>query len=360
MTAFSGSAGRAFFRADGRPHVIQRGNLVITHDTHGGVRIASFQRDGSQLVNTPSGGYLERRVNRNGQTYAQRTYVVNGRSYARSYAVYQVNNVEVARYVAPVSYAPGFLLWAATAAWGSIPYDWGWSSQSWFLAGGGYFAPSPFYASPSLWVTDYAMAASLRGGYPQDTTGAQVPAEAPQAPISPELKGKFALQVQEHERSLAVTPQSVAPVDKGATLRPETPFIVSDSLDVMVGNQECALTAGDIVAIDGDVPNGASQVSVLVKSSKARDCAPGSRSLLSLSALEEMHAAFLDHVDAGLGALSEKQGSLLPQGPPANPRLTAGMVAPDPGVAERLKQQQLTASIAEKDVLKAAFPDDSL
>jgi len=58
-----------------------------------------------------------------------------------------------------------------------------------------------------------------------------------------------------------------------------------------------------------------------------------------------------------LGALSEKQGAV------AQVRRQSAshgrMVAPDPGVAERLKQQQLTASIAEKDVLKAAFPDDS-
>jgi hypothetical protein len=359
VTAFSGRAGRATFLADGRPHVILKNNLAITHDTQGGLRIASFQRDGSRLVNTPAGGFLERRVNRNGQTYAQRTYVVNGRSYTRSYGVYRVNNIEVMRYIPPVSFAPAFLLWAAAPRWGAVPYDWGWSSQAWFVAGGGYFVPAGVYTSPALWVTDYAMAASLRSGYPQGTTVTPALAEGPQAPISPALKSQFAAQVQEHERSLASTPQIVTVADKGATLGLETPFIVSDSLDVMVGDQECSLTAGDIVAINGHFSNSDSQVPVVVKSSKARDCAAGSRSSLSVGALEEMHAAFLDHVDAGLGALSEKQGSLLPQGPPANPRLTGGSAAPEAGVADRLGQQMFNASRAEREVLRAAFPGDN-
>ena len=126
----------------------------------------------------------------------------NGQHYAYAYRGYYWHGHPYFGYVPANYYASAYYGWAFTP-WGArVAYSWAWGGAPWYRSYGYYFAPSPFYDSASLWLTDYLLAANLQaeyesraqasaGGYASDAAAADG-----QAVITPEMKQLIADEVR--------------------------------------------------------------------------------------------------------------------------------------------------------------------
>jgi hypothetical protein len=343
-----------------------------------------------QQADQSGGGYVQRAyLTRNGRTYYQRTYVVGGRSYARVYRGYYYHGVRYYGYVPGYYYHPVFYGWAYNP-WVSpvyySPMAWGWAGAPWFGFYGGFFTPYPVYASASLWLTDYLIAANLQAAYqaqaeanaaaaaaagppPADNSGAPSdggPAAINQTPLSPEVKQAIADEVQRQlaaEKDAAANPQAAAQTAPASEQVPdalnpaERVFVVATNLDVSVptSGQECSLTAGDVVMRLSDTPDTNQNVTVTIQSTKKADCPTGQTVAIGVQDLQEMHNQLLERLDDGLKTLADNGGTGgLPK--PPDTGTTAGEVpppAPDSGAAAQLSAQQQQADQTQSQVQQA-------
>src|ERR1700687_3205245 len=163
---FSKPGTDARFAGDGNLRYAQvarpdHSRMTIHHATWGERDVEVVRPDHSRVVVMGRNrGYLERPLGRPG--YYSRTYVVEGRSYARVYRGYSYRHEVYYGYVPPVYYHHDFYGWAERA-WGEpVVFGWGWHREPWFGIYGAYLDPLPVYPSPALWLTDFLLAANLR------------------------------------------------------------------------------------------------------------------------------------------------------------------------------------------------------
>jgi hypothetical protein len=352
--------------------MIHANGMMIHHGLRGG-RVIVSERNGRTIVNTGRrGGYVQRPyLTRNGREYYQRTYVVGGRSYVRVYRGWEYGGVRYYAYVPTYYYHPRFYFWAYNPWVTPIYYGpaaWGWVGMPWFGFYVGFFTPYPVYASASLWLTDYLLAANLQAAYQAqaqaNAAAAQAPPEnygpaaASQTPLSPEVKQAIADEVQRQlaaQQGAAANPQAAPTSAVPDALNPaERVFVVSSSLDVMVPGtgQECSLTAGDVVMRLSDSPDANQNVTASVQSSKQADCSSGQTVAIGVQDLQEMHNQFQAQIDSGEQALASKGGTGgLPK--PPDTGTTAGQVplpTPDADAASQLAAQQQQADQTEQQV----------
>jgi hypothetical protein len=311
--------------------------------------IETRRADGSRVVMaSPHRGYVERSVR---PGFVARTYVVGGRSYARVYRSYSFRGVVYHRYVPAFYFHPGFYSWVYNPWAGPVVFSWDFYSSPWYGYYGPYFAPSPVYNSPSLWLTDYLISENLKAAYEarQQAAGGQT------AAITPEIKELISQQVRQElaaERKAAENDKS-GEVDTAQTATPvaldptQRVFVVSTSLSVPGDNdQTCALTPGDIILRSSTQTGDENNIAVTVLSSKGGNCPAGSNTTVDSATLQEMHNDFRQHIDSGLAVLAQNQGKGgLPTGPAANPTLTRdGQAAPDLDAASAVTSLQQSAA----------------
>jgi hypothetical protein len=379
FTDRSGHPASATFRPGGRVATIHANGMTINHGLRGGRTIVA-ERNGRTIVSTGSrGGYVQRPyLNRGGRAYYQRTYVVGGRSYARVYRGYDYRGVRYYGYAPGYYYHPSFYGWAYNPWVAPVYYGpaaWGWVGTPWFGFYGGFFTPYPVYATASLWLTDYLIAADLQAAYQArlDANAGQAPADnyvAPpsggpaasnQTPLTPEVKQAIADEVQQQlaaEKAAAANPQA-APTSAQVpdALNPaERVFVVATNLDVTAADsgQECSLTPGDVVMRLSDTPDDNQNVTASVQSSKRGDCATGQTVVIGVQDLQEMHNQFREQLDSGLKTLADKGGTGgLPKAP--DTATTNGEVPPPPPdsvVADQLQAQQQQADQTEAQAVQ--------
>jgi len=338
------------------------------------------ERNGRTIVTTGHGGYVQRAyLTRGGRTYYQRTYVYGGRSYVHVYRGWDYHGVRYYGYAPVYFYHPGFYGWCYNPWFAPVYYSpvaWGWAGSPWWGFYGGFFTPYPVYATASLWLTDYLIAANLQAAYQAQAAAnaaaanaaaaqaaaanAPPPAEGAaeasnQAPLTPEIKQAIADEVQRQlaaEKAAAAAPQQAGPAPTADqvpdALNPaERVFVVSSNLDVAVpaSGQECSLTAGDVVMRLSDTPDANQNVTASIQSTKKADCPTGQTVAIGVQDLQEMHNQFQAQLDSGLKTLADKGGTGgLPK--PPDTATTGGEVpapAPDSSAAEQLQAQQQQA-----------------
>ena len=373
----------AAFHSNGRLASVRAPGIQVDRGLHGERTIVS-ERNGSRLVGQgPHRGYMERPyLNRNGQTYLQRTYTVNGRTYACVYRDHIYGGVHYPEYVPTHYYRPGFYNYAYARWPAPVTYQWGWSSQPWGVAYGAYLVPAPSYPAPAFWITDYVLAADVQNAYAarQDVSavspGLEEPGDqVPSAPspdsnevsaqvagqVSVQVKGQIAAEVESEigmEAKQSSQPSASAPPADAdsppAALDPsQRLFVVSSNLDVSTpGGQECTLGGGDTIARIDDTPGEDNKVRAKVVTSKQQDCRAGVMVLVGLNDLQEMRNSFHQEIDAGLDTLASSGGQGgLPPAADASP--IPGEVpppAPDGNVDGRLQAQAMEGSQAEAQV----------
>ena len=374
-------------RANGGVAEVHANGMTIHQNLHGG-RTVVVERNDRTIVTTGHGGYVQRTyIVRGGNTYYQRTYVYGGRTYVNVYRGYYYHGARFYGYAPFRFYHPVFYGWCYNPWLAPVYYSpgaWGWVGAPWWRFYHGFFTPYPVYATASLWLTDYLIAANLQAAYQAQAAanaaaanaaaaqaaGAYAPppaegaAEASaQTPLTPEIKQAIADEVQRQlaaEQAASAAPQQAAPAPAPTAeqvpdaLNPaERVFVVSSAVDVAVpaSGQECSLTAGDVVMRLSDTPDANQTVTASIQSTKTADCPTGQTVAIGVQDLQEMHNQFQAQLDTGLKTLADKGGTGgLPK--PPDTATTGGEVpppAPDSNAAAQLaaQQQQANQTVAQ-------------
>jgi hypothetical protein len=363
---------RTFRSPSGSTAVIHDGR-VRTMTTSNGMRVSHvgdrrevFVRRGDRVIvtNARGHGYVQREVVVRNQRFVQRTYYSpNGVRYAHIYRPYYYRGAVVNVYAPVRYYNAGFYTYAAANPWRTpIAYRWGWMSDPWYNGYGGvYFTPYPVYSRPSLWLTDYLIAASFQEGYQAslDTGSANFAANNFAAPLGNDVKEMISQEVQQQlawERAQAqpnspnVPPQSAEPpivADHASHT-----LVAYSSLNADSGGQECTITESDVLHFDAAQPLSGTSANVQVVWSKPNDCTTGSLVTLPIEQLQEMQNHMLEHMNQGLEQMQSQQGQNgLPRLGPGlagshQAAYAAELPQPDPNVADELREQAQEADSA--------------
>jgi hypothetical protein len=355
-------------------HVAARGNaraMDIHHGLGGGRRVEVERRDGSRVVVERGGrGYVQRPYRYGGREYAHRTYYRNGRVYDRYYAPYSYRGGFVSVY-SPVAYfAPAYYGWAYNPWAAPVPYAWGWGGNPWYGYYGAYFTPYPVYPSASLWLTDYLISQTLMTAY-QERAAAAAQAGAPgdAAPLTPQVKGLIAAEVQRQialentEAKNAQADPASSGINRLMSDNVQHVFVAGRDLDVTdAGGAECALSQGDAIQLTGPPAADATAATLIVLSSKGgQECPKGDLVSVAFADLQEMQNHLRETIDQGMGDLQAKQGhgglpALPPsaQGEPVKTAFAANAPPPEQDVATQLNEQAQEADKAENEVAAEA------
>jgi hypothetical protein len=263
-------------------------------------------------------------------------------------------------------YRPAFYLYAYNPWRRPVVYVWGWGRSPWYGYYSGYFSPYPEYRSPSLWLTDYLIAATLESAYQERMAANSMPMNnyAGGQPMTPETKQAIAEEVR---RQIDV--QRMEQNQMGSGGGSVTTIFSDNAQHVFVANSsyiynsnvgECMVSEGDVLQMTG-APTNATSADVVVLSSRGQDCPKGSTVSAPLQDLQEMHNAMMATVDRGLGEMQAKQGH---DGIPALPQGSAGTIdspyveeaQPDPNVAGELDGVIRETDRAEQQAIDQAVP----
>jgi len=335
--------------------------MAISHDLNGGRRVRIERGDHTVLVSQGRGGYIQRPpFVAYGHTYVQRTYVRGGAVYARVYRPFAFRGIELDVYAHPHFFGLGFYAWAGTPWPVPVHYRWDFSHAPGCACNASYFAPEPVYPGAPLWLSDYVMANSLQQGY-QDASesgaaGTQACTSQGQTPVSSDVKqaisGEVSRQIQQ-EQAEAATGAAASILDGRSHV-----LVASASLIADAGDQQCAISSGDVVYFSGASAVNGANANIQMLASKGVDCAAGSFASVALDQLQEMQNRMAETIDQGLAYLRSQQGKgglpILPASAmtaPADAPVAAAMPAPDPNAAQELQQESQDATQAEQEAV---------
>jgi hypothetical protein len=364
-------------RPNGRPSDFHRGGMDIHHNLAGGRRIEVERADHSRLYyERGRPGYIAHTYAFRGHDYYRRTYYYNGRAYDRFYNHFAYRGVYLDVYAPARYYGVGFYGWVYNPWAVPVRYSWGLAAAPWYGFYGPYFAPYPVYASPSLWLTDYLISASLASAY-EAHLAAEAQADAamgggPPAPLTPETKQlisdevrrQIALENAESQVNGSQMENDAASSSIARILSDGQPhvFVAGKEMDLVdTSGQECAVTDGDVLQLQGPPAADATSANLVVLSSKGGvECRKSTTVSVSLDEMQEMQNYMRETVDQGLQDLQAKQGQDgIPPAPrsattpPVTALIAQNAPPPDPAGAQELAQQAQASEKSENDVLAA-------
>ncbi|HYC54126.1 MAG TPA: hypothetical protein VEL28_04220 [Candidatus Binatia bacterium] len=281
--------------------------------------------DGRRVVSTGRrAGYSERSYGRyHGRDYYRRTYYYGGHRHSCAYRRSYWGGNPFFVYASPFYFRPRFYFWAYTPWVAPVQYDWGWAPTPWYGYYRSYFVPAPVYPTPALWLTDFLIAESLRVAYetrPVHVAAAPPPVQHTTAvALTPEVKQAIAVEVEaqlREQQEAAESAESTAQYsEEDASIPALDPsvsvFVVSENLFVAtLDGEECELSSGDVLSRIDDAPDEDGNLQVRVAASKAGNCEVGTKPLVQLADLQEMHNQFRAQVDVGLKKLASGEKGL--------------------------------------------------
>jgi hypothetical protein len=360
-------------RPDGKVasfHDPKRG-MDVHRGLNGNRTVVVERSDHSRIVVEHGGhGYVQRPYMYHGHEYASRSYYYHGAYYNRYYGRYYYRGVYINPYYPAFYYRPAFYGWAYNPWAAPVAYGWSWAGTPWFGFYGAYFTPYPVYATPSLWLTDYMISASLAADY-QARVEAQNQAAALSnpAPLSPEAKQliadevrrQIALENAEAQNTGQAEPDAASSsIQRLLTDGVAHVFVAGQDLDVVDGQgAECAISQGDALQLSGQNPADATAATLTVLASKGgKECPKGDTVSVALQDLQDMQNHMRETIDQGMQELQKKQGQGgLPAAPasalaaPVESPMAANAPPPPPEkeVAAQLNDQVKSADVAETE-----------
>jgi hypothetical protein len=340
---------------------------VVYHPPNAPRRVEVIRPGGRVVVaSAPGHGYVQRPIVIQNTTIIKRTYIFNGVPQARIYRPRVFNGITLAIYTPVRYYRPTFYAYAYDPWPRPIVYGWGWAGRPWYGYYGGYFTPYPVYASPSLWLTDYLIAATLETAYQERmadraaSTGNTYVDSGQSAPMSPEVKQAIADEVRrqiDRERAEGQSTNAFGgqPNPVFADNGPHV-FVVHTTYSVSSNAGECSIGEGDVLQMNGAPPANSPYADLIVLSSRGRDCRKGSTVSVALQDLQEMQNQMRATIDRGLGDLQSKQGQ---GGLPVPPQGSTGTIdsayaqeaQPDANAASELTSVTQEADRAEQQAV---------
>ncbi len=335
---------------------------MIRHAPSGARHVELVRPGGRVIVANATGrsGYIQRPLQSHGHAFIQRTYIFNGVSRAQIYRPWSHGGREYNIYTPSHFYRPSFYTWAYTPWSRPVHYRWGWNSRPWYGYYGGYFTPYPTYVSPSFWLADFIIAATLETAYLAQNASVGAPPVIYNSTtcMTPEVKEAITEEVrrQMDQAQADQAAQVSAPPPLFSSRGPRV-FLVSDSLMGYSGNRECPLAEGDVLQLVETPALGAEWAEVRVLSSRGSNCPKGSYLSVRTMDLQEMQNHMQATVDLGMAKLQTSQGR---DGIPKLPAQALGTVnasytadiQPDPEAQSELALAAKEANQSEQEIIR--------
>lgn len=354
---------------NGKPTTISKvgkdGTGVIVHNSPTGVRSINYARkdENGHVVRVVTHGnihYQERESQRR-PGYRIRSYSVDHRSYVHVYhSVHYGRYGYYPVYVPAYYYRPGFYAYFGNPWATAVVFSW--NSYPGYGYYGMYFAPTVTYASPSAWMADYVIANNLQGVYAAQQSAdpdSTEPQDGSITPIPQDVRNGYIQEIQNQIQADQAQASGQAPADATpGALNPKFRIFQSYSdVDADLNGEQCAITGGDFVRREEDVPDANGTVAVTVVSivkPSASHCQANARVRVTVDTLQEWYNGFLDSQQQGFEAMVNLQGhNGVPPAPDtlraANPE---GQATPDdPGVLDNAVQEaQTNASTVQSSI----------
>jgi hypothetical protein len=355
--------------------------MDVHHGLNGGQRVSVERADHSRTVfQKGRPGYVQHPYTFRSHEFAQRNYFYHGRAYNHLYYGYAYRGGYLNVYAPSMYYGAGFYGWAYNPWASPIAFGWGFGGSPWYGYYGYYFSPYSSYPSASYWLTDYMISSDLQTDYAAQQEAGEAdgapPALAGPPELTPEVKQQIAdevrnqLALENQEAGLNAHQAEVDPGSSGidrllsdAANGKQHVFVVGSALDVVDASQtECALSDGDVLALQTAPAADASAASLVVLASKGgQECQKQAVVSVAFEDLQEMQNHMRESIDQGLQQLQAKQGRggipAIPSSASAQPTTaTYASIAPppDPNAAEEIQRQAQQAEQAEADVTAQA------
>jgi hypothetical protein len=332
-----------------------RNGMLIQHGVDGGRRILVSQPDRTRIFATSRGvQYVQHPYTFRGRAYDHRTYYFQGKTVQRYYRPYTYGGATLDAYAPTRFYAPNLYRWAVSS-FRPTPFQWTYTNQPWYQHYSGYFTPDSSYSSPSSWLADFVIGASLLTAYnaEQQSQQAQAPADGSSA-ITPQTKQLVAQEVNRQVREEAVEAQQnaqnvTAPAGSNGVVaelsdRQAHAFVVGSDLDLVdASGRRCMVSEGDVVAVVSPAKADTSTADAIVLASKGgEECQRSVRVQVALDDVQEMQNHMREAVDQGLASTNAAKTV-----PSVTPAFAEAGPPADPNAAQEIQQQQEIAAAAE-------------
>jgi hypothetical protein len=334
-----------------------RNGMYIHHGVDGSKSIVVDRPDHSRVYASSRGlQYVQHPYVFQGHSYDHRTFVVNGQLFHRMYRPYTYRGTTLDVYASTRYYAPNMYQWVNTRASTPQNFTWPYTSNppAWYGHYRGYFTPDSSYTTPTAWLADYVLAASLMGSYKIESAAGQPTPPDASAPITPEVKKMLADEVGRQVQQESVEAQQVSqnhepPAAASSVvqeLQDKQPhvFVVAADLDLVdPSGRRCMVSEGDVVQVVSEQKSDGATVDAVVMASKGGvECERAAKVEIALNDVQEMQNHMRDTIDQGMADTNAgKQAAKI------TPAFAASPPPADSSAASEIEQQQQIAAAAE-------------
>jgi hypothetical protein len=334
-----------------------RNGMYIHHGLDGNRQILVSHPDGSRIYASSRGTqYVQHPYVFRGQTFAHRTYYAQGKLTHQFYRPVPYGRTVLDVYATPRYYDANFYQWATSRFNAPQPFKWDYVSSSppWFGYYKSYFTPDSSYSSPSGWLADFVLGASLAASYKTEPPTSAPPSASGGAIVTPEVKHMIADEVDRQVRQESVEAQQTAqnrepPPGAGSVVqalgdRQPHVFVVASDLDLVdVSGRRCMISEGDVVqVVSAPQPASGGADAVVLASKGGGECERAARVEIALNDLQEMQNHMRETIDQGMATTNAAKKSTS-----VTPAFVASAPPPDPNAAHELDQQQQIAAAVE-------------
>jgi len=331
-------------------------NGMTIHNSLSGSRQVMVEQPGRSRVFVTQRGvpYVQHPYVFHGRAYDHRTYAVQGQVFHQFYRPYNYGGANLDVYATPRYYQPQVYQWVA-GTYAPSPFKWGYVNNPtpWYSYYKGYFTPESSYTSPTSWLTDYVIAASLAASYKTaPPASASASPDAP-APVTPEVKQavseEISRQVKQEGAEAVANAQNREPAPGAGGVVQELAdgqshtFVVASDLDLVdPSGRRCMVSEGDVVQVTSGANAQTSTAGAIVLTSKGGvECARATQVDVAVADLQEMQNHMRETIDQGMASTDAGK-----KAPTVTPAFAAAAPPPDPNAKNEIDQQaQLAAAV---------------
>ena len=334
-----------------------RNGMSIHHGVDGSRQILVDQPDRSRIFASSHGiQYVQHPYVFRGRPYDHRTFYVQGHTFHQFYRPYNYAGTSLDVYAPARFYEPGMYRWATSRFNAPQPFKWGYMTNPtpWFGYYKGYFVPDTSYTSPTAWLADFVLSASLAVAYATAPPTSPAPPAGAVPAITPQVKQQLADEVGRQVKQESVEAQQNAqnrdpPPGAGGVVqelgdRQSHVFVVASDLDLVdPTGRRCMISAGDVVqVVSGPKPSSSTADAIVLASKGGVECDRAAQVEIALTDLQEMQNHMRETIDQGMASTDAGKKAAT-----VTPAFAASAPPPDPNAGREIDQQQQIAAAAE-------------